>query len=279
MTSKHEKRLQRQLELEQQELERQQAKENKRQQKLMAQQERPVNGPVDCACLIHGKGYDWQYVEKLYNMLNRSLTGGVRFHVYTEHDRSVPPHMNKHILDEWPIEAGPRSSWWYKIQLFDPAKFDGNLLYLDLDTVIARNLDWIRGLSTKYFWAPKDFRRLWRNNHRGINSSVMWWDTRRCSWIWEDFLNKEMMQTTRKFYGDQEYLSSILDDKLRRYLPEERIQSWRWEIKDGGMDFKRRIYLKPGQGTCLQPNTDVLIFHGRPKPHEVRDDVINQNWC
>lgn len=280
MTSKHEKRLLRQQELEQAELQRQQAKENKRQQKLLAMQERTVMpGPMDCACLIHGNGYDWQYVEKLYNMLNRSFTGGIRFHVYTEHDRSVPPHMNKHILDEWPIAAGPRTSWWYKIQLFDPAKFDGNLLYLDLDTVIVRNLDWIKGLTTRYFWAPRDFRRLWRSNHQGINSSVMWWDTRRFAWIWDDFLNREMTQTTRKFYGDQDYLSSVLDDKTRRYLPEERILSWRWQAKEGGMDFKRRVYHKPGQGTQLTSDTDILIFHGKPKPHEVRDDVIAQNWC
>jgi hypothetical protein len=28
-------------------------------------------GPVDCACVIHGAGYDFTYVDRLYNMLNR----------------------------------------------------------------------------------------------------------------------------------------------------------------------------------------------------------------
>ena len=56
---------------------------------------------VDCACVIHGKAYDWRYVERLYNMLSRNLDREVRMHVYTEHDRSVPPHMVKHILDDW----------------------------------------------------------------------------------------------------------------------------------------------------------------------------------
>jgi len=58
---------------------------------------------IDCACVIHGTGYDWIYVERLYNMLNRHLSGGCRMHVYTEHDRSVPPHMIKHCLEDWPV--------------------------------------------------------------------------------------------------------------------------------------------------------------------------------
>ena len=99
-------------------------------------------GRIDCACVIHGSGYDWPYVERLYNMLCRNLSAEVRLHVYTEHDRSVPPHMVKHILDDWGI-SGPKRSWWYKMQLFNPAHFAGNLLYFDLDVVIANQLNWI----------------------------------------------------------------------------------------------------------------------------------------
>jgi hypothetical protein len=50
--------------------------------------------------------------------------------------------MVKHILDDWGI-SGPKRSWWYKMQLFNPAHFAGNLLYFDLDVVIANQLNWI----------------------------------------------------------------------------------------------------------------------------------------
>jgi hypothetical protein len=56
-----------------------------------------IDGITDCACVIHGTGYDWQYVDKLYNMLTRHLPQGIRFHVYTEEHRSVPSHMIKHV--------------------------------------------------------------------------------------------------------------------------------------------------------------------------------------
>ena len=106
---------------------------------------------TDCACVIHGSGYDWQYVEKLYNMLTRNLQGSIRFHVYTEASRSVPPHMIKHQLTEWPGIGGPRRSWWYKMQLFNQHHHQGNLLYFDLDCVIVADLQWLVDLPTDHF--------------------------------------------------------------------------------------------------------------------------------
>ena len=85
------------------------------------------DGVTDCACVIHGTGYEWVYVEKLYNMLSRNLQHGIRFHVYTEASRPVPLHMIKHELTEWPGISGPRRSWWYKMQLFNTAHHAGNI--------------------------------------------------------------------------------------------------------------------------------------------------------
>ena len=134
-------------------------------------------GPVDCACVIHGSGYDFTYVDRLYSMLNRHLTRGARLHVYTEASRAVPAHMVRHDLTEWPGVSGRKRSWWYKMQLFNPAHFSGQLLYFDLDTVIVSNIDWIINLSPVFFWTIKDFRSLWRPDLQSMNSSVMYWNT------------------------------------------------------------------------------------------------------
>ena len=128
------------------------------------------NTPVDCACVIHGDAYSWQYVDTLYSMLTRNLSRPIRMHVYTEHDRVVPPHMIKHVLTEWPGIRGSKKSWWYKMQLFNSEHHEGQLLYLDLDTVIVNNLDWITQLGSAYFWAIHDFKTLWRPTFQGINS-------------------------------------------------------------------------------------------------------------
>lgn len=235
-------------------------------------------GFVDCACVIHGPAYDWVYVDKLYAMLSRHITRKVRLHVFTEAERSVPEPYVKHALKNWPGIGGPRKSWWYKMQMFDPDQIRGRLLYFDLDVIILQNIDWMLQLDVRYFWACRDFRYLWRGAWYGINSSVMIWHTEMMGHIWQNFSSQNIHAVTKQFQGDQDYLNSILNDKTRRYLDQERIKSWRWEINDGGMDFKKRVYKRPDAGSVIPPNTHVMIFHGLPKPHEIQDPVIQRQW-
>jgi len=246
----------------------------------MVQKNRASTDVIDCACVIHGTGYDWNYVERLYNMLNRSLRGQVRLHVYTEAHRPVPEHMIKHVLQEWPGLSGPRRSWWYKLQLFNAEHHSGNLLYFDLDTVIVRDITWITELPPIKLWTIRDFRNLQEPNHMGINSSIMWWNVAKFDWVWQGFKNIDKSHLTTVYSdGDQQYLWQTLGVNEIRFFPEERIQSWRWQAVDGGFDFNKRQFYKPGTGTKLDDLVGVLVFHGQPKPHEMLDDVvIRQHW-
>lgn len=206
-------------------------------------------------------------------MLKRNLTPEVRLHVFTEPDRPVPPEMIKHELLDW-----KQAGWWYKIQMFDPRHDLGRLLYFDLDVVITGNIDWLWQLKERYFWALKDFKYLWRPSWTGINSSIMLWDTKRYTWIWERFLGNNIDINVRRWHGDQDYLSSVLGPKDLRYIDPERVKSYRWQVKDGGLNWKTRTYLSPNSGSVIDINTDVLIFHGKPNPHEVDDEQIRLHW-
>lgn len=232
----------------------------------------------DCACVIHGTAYDWQYVDKLYKMLQANSEFQIQMHVFTEPNRPVPSHMIKHELQEWPGVSGPKRSWWYKMQMFDTRHIQSRVLYLDLDTVITRNIDWLWELNEQYLWAIKDFKYLWRPTWSGINSSVMLWDTTRFKWIWEDFSCKNINAIVRQYHGDQDYLNIMLSDKNRRFIDTDTVKSWRWQCSDGGMDMKTRQYRSPNAGTVIDPKTALMIFHGKPKPHEIADPVIKQYW-
>lgn len=236
----------------------------------------PPVGPVQCACLIHGTAYSWDYVDRLYNMLSRHLSRGIRLHVYTEPDRKVPEHMVKHELKDLGV-SGPKKAWWYKLQLFNHKHYQGPLLYFDLDTVITDNIDWITHQHLDYFWAPRDFKHLWRPDHTGINSSVMWWDTTKFNDVWQTFRNQEFPLLQRRYPGDQDFLSDVIAQNRRRFLDEKMIQSWKWECLDGGWDFKRRKHLTPGTGTRVG-TASVMVFHGRPNPCQVQDPVVLQHW-
>ena len=164
------------------------------------------------------------------------------------------------------------------MQMFDPAHVSGNLLYMDLDVVITGSIDWIWGLSSHHFWAVRDFRHLWKPSWTGLNSSIMYWDTERWKRIWTGFQTRNILDISKQFHGDQDFLNVAVDFKDRRFFDSDAVQSWRWQIKDGGLDIKTRTYRLPGTGTVLDSKTSVMIFHGSPKPHEVTDSVVSGYW-
>jgi hypothetical protein len=221
--------------------------------------------------------YSWSYVEKLYNMLNRNITPGIRLHVYTEHHRPVPAPMIKHPLIDWGF-GGPKKSWWYKMQLFNPAFHSGPLLYFDLDVVITKNIDWIWQLSLKNFWTVRDFKHLWRPTNYDINSSVMWWNTAQYEHVWAGFRNQSIEDIMKRYHGDQDYITNAITSTNCRFFDVEQVKSWRWQCLDGGYDFRKRMYRSPGSGTNVTEKNSILIFHGNPKPEQIQDPVIVQHW-
>ena len=233
--------------------------------------------PIDCACVIHSDGYTWDYVERLYNMLDLHITPGIRLQVYSESYRPEPAKFIKHELTDWQI-AGRKKSWWYKMQLFNPEYHSGPLLYFDLDTVITGKIDWIWQTPSNYLWAVRDFKHLWRPGFNGINSSVMWWDTRKYAYIWEHFNKQNLTQITSKYHGDQDYITEMIPVHDRRFFDTDRVKSWRWQCLDGGYDFVKRRHLTPTVGTQILPNTSILVFHGNPKPAQITDPVVQQHW-
>lgn len=233
--------------------------------------------PIDCACVIHGDAYSWTYVEKLYSMLSRHIEPGIRLHVYTEADRPVPAPMIKHALKDWGI-AGYKKSWWYKMQLFNPEHHAGPLLYFDLDVVITGNLKWIWENPPVYFGAIRDFKHLWQPTFNGINSSVMWWDTVKYAYIWENFKQENLSQIMQKYRGDQDYITNAVSLQERKFFDLTRVQSWRWQCLDGGYNFSKKQHFAKNTGTQLLPSTSIMVFHGAPKPADIQDPVVQQHW-
>jgi len=233
---------------------------------------------IHCACVIHDTKYDFSYVDKLYRGLCRNLTPRVILHVYTESNRPVPEPYVKHSLVEWPGVRGPKQSWWYKIQVFNPEHHSGQLLYFDLDTVIVHNIDWIWKLPSKNFWAVKDFKYLFRSRRVTLNSSVMWFDTGKYKFVYDNFDYKSLKKTAVRYHGDQDYIHQQLSSKHINYFDTNKIKSYRWQVKEGGYNFATRKHHNPGARTVLDNDTSILIFHGSPNPHECMDKEVQAHW-
>lgn len=233
---------------------------------------------LDVACVIHGDYYDFSYVEKLCAMVSRHLHVDLQFHVLTEHTRSVPDHIKKHDLIEWPDIHGRRAAWWYKLQLFREDLGLGQVLYFDLDTIIVNDLSWVLDLDPRFFWSIRDFKYLWRADHHTMNSSLMYFDSQRYSRIWTEFLRHDIVQLRKIYRGDQDYLSRAIKPADLHFVDPARVQSWRWQIYDGGIDVKTRRPKNPGQGAMVPPSTSVIVCHGLPKPHEICDPIVDLYW-
>lgn len=234
--------------------------------------------PIDCVCVIHGERYEWIYVENLSGMLKRFLPIPFRLHVFSEAGRQIPGDYVRHDLDEWSSISNTRQAWWYKMQMFDPKHNLQQVLYFDLDVVITGSLDWIDTLDTKYFWGISDWRRLWKPHWRGVNSSIMFWNSNHRNAIWKRFCDIGLKQCVRSFRGDQEFITQSLPGNQIRYFDDHLVRSWRWQVLDGGIDPKTRKYKRPGSGAVLPPDVRVVVFHGEPKPHEISDPIMNSLW-
>lgn len=233
---------------------------------------------LDFVCVIHGQLYPWVYVEHLYSMLQRHLKTNFRFHIFTESHREVPAYMIKHELTDWPGIHGPKSAWWYKMQIFDPLRGLGKVLYLDLDTVIVNDLSWIMDLDPTKFWSIRDFKHLWRPDWQNMNSSLMFFDSAKFAYIWRNFQTQTVHTISKQFRGDQDYLSHVVDRQHLQFVPMMRAVSWRWQIYQGGLDISKRHYRHPNQPTVIPADTSLIIFHGTPKPHDIEDPVILSHW-
>jgi hypothetical protein len=107
----------------------------------------------------------------------------------------------------------------------------------------------------------------------------MFWNTDQYHWIWDTFVSYGPEQVIKQFRGDQDFLSELLIRESKfRYFESDQAVSWRWQALDGGYDMKKRRHLTPGTGTQVKKNTSFLIFHGNPKPHNIKDSVVQQHW-
>jgi hypothetical protein len=107
----------------------------------------------------------------------------------------------------------------------------------------------------------------------------MWWNVDRFAHVWTDFVKLDIQQTVRRYQGDQDYIGAVIDHNQRRHFEQNQLQSWRWQISEGGYDFSRKKPKNPGTPTVVGDETSILVFHGKPKPHEcLKDPVVAMHW-
>jgi len=134
--------------------------------------------------------------------------------------------------------------WWAKINLFDPRQIEGDILYFDLDTVILGNIDYLYNLDHSY--GLNDLYKV-----SPLETGVLYIKERDKATIFAGFNQRY----TRKLRGDGEFVRKF-DHLFKRFQNDfpGKISSYKADIRKG------------------KPLTDIICFHGKPRPWEVNED-------
>jgi len=159
------------------------------------------------------------YVDKLFNMVKRNLTIPFNFVCLTNYIDHHTMYDTEPLQNNWP-------GWWSKVELFRPGLFEGRVLYIDLDTLILKDLSAFVNFPSNFatirtlvsFEEPSvvsedEYRSGRARVKRGgkwevfmYNSSVMVWDVSKTS---ENIYNHFTLESIQKYRGDQDYLADV----------------------------------------------------------------------
>src|SRR3990172_3475193 len=84
------------------------------------------------------------------------------------------------------VDDSPFPGYWAKVSLFQPGRFTGRVLYLDLDVTVVGTLDELAYYPYP-FAAIRDYQYPLQ-----INSSVMAWDAGVSDCVYDDFMPDAM---------------------------------------------------------------------------------------
>jgi len=219
-----------------------------------------------------GGDYDEAYVERLAVGVHRMLSLPHRFVCLTdvvEKFRGCPGLDNA-----IPLQYNcPK--WWAKMELFG---LPGPVLYFDLDTILTGSIDSL----AKWIIESKDSLLMLRGFYKNDQcSGILGWNGD-LKWILNSFVEHYANQATwrkqpnaitmlvrrERFRGDQEWLRSFLHSypQLSVTLAQN--------VVSGIYSYKVHVKNKE-----LPPDAKVICFHGRPRPHELKDsDGVKNLW-
>ena len=219
---------------------------------------------MNFACVCYGEKYSVEYVQKLYNMVQRNTTLEHNFFIFTDNiEMEIHGHVNIRTFPE------TLSGWWNKMQLFRPDILDGDTLYMDLDVVITGNIDCFFNYEPEAdFIGMNDFNP----DTKIFNSSVFKFKPEAMkSKLWQPFTDDRTKWL--RYSGDQNVISDLIKGHPgTKSFPDSWTQSYKW------YDRKGRRYHK-GKWTFEHNGESlVTVFHGEPNPHQSDMDWVKKAW-
>ncbi|UUX51817.1 hypothetical protein NUH88_08960 [Nisaea acidiphila] len=201
-------------------------------------------------CVKHGTKYGSDYVNRLYSMVRRHLPGDWRFVCYTDDPKGLRPEVG--VVD---ISGLQVRGWWAKLALFDPRVplADETVFYLDLDTVVVGDLDFIGGLKV-------GFHILEHPDSPCFNSSVMLFDRSFAAPVSQRIRRDDL----QRLIGDQDWIEECMPGLDT--FPKGLVRLFRGLHPD--LDAEE----------LAKTDTRIVTFPTNPKPHMIGGGWVAEHW-
>ena len=222
---------------------------------------------INVCCVFYGNKYTRDYVQKLYNMVQRHLTVPYKFYCFTDHTNMFDHVYGDIIYKDLPLKG--YKGWWNKLQLFNTdIGLQGVNLYFDIDIVITKNIDCFATYGEdNSFCIINDFEREFNE----YNSSIMKWNNDTASIIWKNYI--EWQDHYNNYHNDQQVITDIIRDKdILKIYPDEWSFSYKWYSRENP-----RFHISE-QTYEEDKSSKIAVFHGKPDPHESNQEWVKNHW-
>ena len=208
-------------------------------------------------CMKWGTKYGPEYVNRLYAMVRRHLSGDFNFVCLTDDSAGIRPEVQCLPIPPLNLPAGIPERGWNKLATFtgDLYGLKGTALFLDVDVVITGSLD-------DFFTQPGDFliihdyKRPWRITG---NSSVYRFELGAHPDVLAYFRG-HFEEIRRQYRNEQAYLTDFLHKQGKvQYWP----MDWCPSFKYHGIPPWPTNYWK---APFVPEGARIVIFHGECNP-------------
>lgn len=211
---------------------------------------------ITVACVFWGDKFSDDYVYNLKSMVERNTTVPHQFVCFS--DRELEGIKTVKLIPGY-------EGWWNKMQMFNTDfKLGNRVVYLDLDTLIVDNIDWLLEYDGM-FMGIEDLGAV--NEHQPelkgrLQSGVMSWDYRLNSHLWNRFTSSGESQ---RYRGDGEYLNHIVPKYQRDFIQKR----YKGKLKS----YKYQVY---SEG--ITDDLSIICFHGRPSIPQAMTETVTTGW-
>lgn len=214
-------------------------------------------------CMKWGTKYGPEYVNRLYGMVRRHLTGDFNFVCLTDDATGIRPEVQ--CLPIPPLnlnlKPGQRDGAWKKLTTFeaDLHGLRGTALFLDIDIVIVDSMDGFFSQPGD-FLIIRDYPRFWRSRKRIIgNSSVYRFALGAHADVLAHF-RANMAQVQANHRNEQHFLSHFLHRQGKlNYWP----TGWCTSFKYDSIPTWPTNWWKAPE---VPAGARIVIFHGEVNP-------------